>query len=152
MKNQEYFDKSEAICAEKLEQFNNKYHIFNDLGSLHSGSSIDFTGITITDKIANIELKNRNITSTEYPTIIIEPHKYCKLIIDWLYDGKEPLYINFTSDGYVLVHNLRPDKTKAKPVFGEKKKYQSIGYNSFELSTRIELDVNDAIKYNMNDE
>ena len=146
-KDEEYFNKSEDICSEKIQTFNNKYHLFNEIGELKRKSSIDWTGITCTGKYANIELKNRNYSSNYFQTIYIESHKWAKLKIQAEWDEQEPLYVNFMNDGVVLLFNL--NKLKHKPVFSEIKQIKSNGYGGFEISSRIELDVKDAWRYNL---
>lgn len=141
----EYFEKSENECGKKLIDFNDKHHLFQKIDHNGEKASIDFTGIMINGKEANIELKNRNYPSDRFDTLFIEAHKYSKLIIDWLYDQIEPLYINFMNDGTTYVFNL--SKMKDKPQFTDIKGFKSKGYGGFEISERIELPITSAYKY-----
>lgn len=143
--NQQYFDENEDICKNKLIDFNKRHKLFKEITDNGYMASVDFTGITKNGKTANIELKNRNYPSGRFDTLIIEAHKYAKLMIDYLYENKEPLYVNFMNDGTTYIFNLR--KMKEKPQFTEKKGYKSNGYQGFELSARILLPITSAYKY-----
>lgn len=104
----------------------NEENDFNMLSSITSG--ILFSNIEKGEKFGcdayasghnrtfNIEIKNRNINHNQYSTILIESDKYGKAWNDYIYDGREQLYINFFKDDYMLIWNLSK-KLKHKPQY-----------------------------------
>lgn len=162
--NQKYFDKNEDICYKKLIDFNEHTGNFTDIRRQEWMSPIDVMATGKNNKEYAIELKyreNYDLVKKDYQnfyiqndkgfednTLIIEPHKLCALLLDYVYDGKEPLYMNFFRNGYTTVHNVA--KMKEKPKLDSEKCYKSNGYESFELSKRYLLPTIESVIYNDN--
>jgi len=122
------FEISEEKCWEQLEEFNEEYHLFNEIKRTPVKYHTDGTGYTINKlgeiRYFNIELKSRNqilldsgvISGTTEKggytgdTIMIESHKVADMLLDNI-NGLEPLYINFLDDGTVIIFNLSKLKT-----------------------------------------
>ena len=85
---------------------------------------------------------------------MIEPEKSAHLFYRWVINDDIPLYINFLSDGTVLVWNL--SKLKKQPVEKCDTRINNKGYKSLYKQYRDFLYVSDAIIYpkllNTNDE
>jgi hypothetical protein len=160
----QYFEDSEKICDEKLIEFNEKTGFFHDLERIIGKEHRDFTGYTI-NKLGektrwNIELKNRKLILQDDgrisgctskgnvyidETLYIENHKITDLLLDRII-GFEPLYINFTLNGYTIVYNLakltkRPEKTIKKNIYSK-------GYEKMEDGRRQGLYLKDAAIFN----
>lgn len=161
-KNQKYFNENELNDWKKLEEFNNKTHVFTHLERTEEKYHTDGTGYTVNGlgeyRYWNIELKNRNLnllddgrisgatSKGEFidDTIFIESHKVADMLLDSI-NGLEPIYINFMADGKVVIHNLnkltkRPKKTGNMTI-------KSQGYNKFEIAKRQGLYLVDAAIY-----
>lgn len=163
--NKEYFESNELKDLTKLKAFNKVTGIFDELGETEVKYHTDATATT-TNKFGetrkwNIELKFRNLNlmddgrisgSTDRgvfydDTIFIESHKAADMLLDMI-DGLIPLYINFLSDGHILIFNLsnlkkRPKKTKTMNI-------KSKGYEKFEVAKREGLYIYDAAIYDKN--
>ena len=118
-KNTSYFVTSERACWGKLQQLNEKHHYFVTLeqtSNAEKATHWDASGVTADGRQVLIELKNRNAVLTEAATvsgknfnadtILIEQGKVAILLMEHNINGFTPLYINFLSDGNVLIHNL----------------------------------------------
>lgn len=164
-KNESYFKENELKDITKLKAFNKATGIFDELGSTEAKYHTDATATT-TNKMGetkrwNIELKDRNLNllsdgrisgATEKgsfydDTIFIEAHKAADMLFDVI-NGLTPLYINFLSDGHILVFNLnnlkkRPKKTGTMNI-------RSKGYGKFEIAKRQGLYITDAAIYDKN--
>ena len=155
-----FAEKKEAKDYILLEEFNSFLGL-KDLGRCPEKHTSDASGITSTCEIANIELKSRNQTLTEdliisgitkegrsytASTIFIEAHKAGDLLLDYICEGKIPLYINFLNDGYVVVYNLSRLRHRPKKIG---KKIWSELYQGFELAKREELQLQDAYIYKL---
>lgn len=160
-----FFDTNEANDFEKLKAFNEAIGIFDEIGQAGYKEHNDATAIT-TNKLGevkywNIELKDRNLNLLEDgrisgatekgtffdTTIFIESHKAADLLLDMI-NGLIPLYINFLSDGHILIFNLsnlkkRPQKTGVMNI-------KSKGYQKFEIAKREGLFISDAAIYDKN--
>lgn len=142
---------------EKLLDFNSKLHL-QEVAQTPTGAYSDASGITADLRLVNIENKIRNQVyidnhisgltkenkSYTANTIYIEAHKIADLLLDWVAEKKEPLYINYLNDDVVIVFNLsrlghRPKKTHRR-IFSKL-------YQSFEVADREELELADAYIY-----
>ena len=160
-----YFETNEENDFEKLMAFNEATGIFDEIGKTSHKYHTDATATT-TNKLGetrywNIELKDRNLNLLEdgrisgatekgtfYDnTIFIENHKAASMFFDMI-NGLTPLYINFLSDGHILIFNLsnlkkRPQKTGTMNI-------RSKGYQKFEVAKREGLYISDAAIYDKN--
>ena len=158
----QFFDKNEENDFEKLLAFNEATGIFDSIGATQQKYHTDATAST-TNKFGetrywNIELKDRNLNLLEDgrisgatdkgtffdTTIFIESHKVADMLFDMI-NGLTPLYINFLSDGHILIFNLsnlkkRPKKTGVMNI-------RSKGYQKFEIAKREGLYISDAAIY-----
>lgn len=156
------FKENEANDWKLFENFNEITGLFSHIKRAEEKFHTDGTGYT-TNKFGetryfNIELKYRNLNlldngkisgATEKgefieDTIFIESHKAADMLLDVI-NGLEPLYINFLSDGNVLIFNLnklsmRPKKTGTMNI-------KSKGYGKFEIAKRQGLYLKDAAIY-----
>lgn len=143
----------------KLEHFNRHFLHLQELARMPKNTpSGDASGITTDGTEINIEIKVRNqnlldnliisgsSSSHTYTadTIYIEAHKAGDMYLDYMIYGKEPIYINFLNDGYVVVYNLSRLKTRPNRV---QKKIWSKLYQNWENQIREELPLNEAFIY-----
>ena len=153
MKNQQFSDSYEELDYNLIVDFNSVLKL-NDLGRCPYQHHTDASGTTTDGRECGIEIKRRNqalldnltISGKTYTasTIYIEQHKMADLLLDYIYDRKEPLYINFLENDTVIVFNLtrlscKPNKT-CKKIWSEL-------YQGFELAKRLELKLEDAWIY-----
>ncbi len=102
------FEQAEAICTQKtLALYGHKYQLDH---SADPYASWDFSGAThSTKQTVNyfIEVKNRDVTSTCYPTVVMELTKFENLKAVAKANGDATMfYLNFYTDGKAYVFNL----------------------------------------------
>ena len=141
--NAEYGMTNEINDYELLQDFN-KVLKLTELGKCPDKYTTDASGYTTDGRYINIELKSRNIGINTYKTIFIEAHKAGDMLLDYVCEKKIPLYVNFLSDGHVVVYNLA--ELKHRPNKVAKKIYSKL-YEGFELAKREELQMDDAWIY-----
>lgn len=144
----EYVMTSELEDYELLQDFN-KVLKLNELGRCPDKYTTDASGYTTDGRYINVELKKRNIDIDTFSTIYIETHKVGDMLLDYVCEKKIPLYINFLSDGHVVVYNLAELKNRPKKV--AKRIYSKL-YEGFELAKREELRLDDAWIYQKNND
>ena len=66
---------------------------------------IDWSG-TSKGKNCVIELKTRDVPSTQYKTAFIEAYKASQLLYEYIMNGNAPFYINHWTDDVISVWNL----------------------------------------------
>jgi hypothetical protein len=157
-----FFEENEAKDLQKLIEFNEKAHIFNEIKETEIKHYTDATGYSM-DRLFNIELKSRNqvllengkisgCTQNGKPyiddDIFIEDHKVADMMIDYVSYGLEPLYINFLANGWVLIFNL--SKLSVRPRKHLNLKINSKGYRSMEFGNRQGLYLKDAAIFDSN--
>lgn len=157
-----YADKKENDGYTLLSNFN-KLLKLNELGRTPQKTTYDASGYTSIGDEVEIEIKirdfnvlndmtlsgNTNGKSYTADTIYIESHKIADMLLDYVCDGKIPLYINFMNDGYIYVYNI--SKLKHRPQKQCKRIYSKL-YQGFELGKRQALSLDDAYIYkNEND-
>jgi hypothetical protein len=159
--NKKFFNENENRDFNKLVDFNDKY-LHAQITRNGEGASIDAYGVLSDGRDAAIELKNRykyNLeidengnyycikenSSYKCNTIFCEANKMSELLLEYQYNNKrEPLYINFTKNDYVLVFNL--NKLLIKPDY-EIYYVRNEGYNFTEKCYRYLLNITDATIY-----
>lgn len=154
-----YFEENEKNDLKKLFELNEKAHIFSSITPSKEKHYTDATGFTA-DRLFNIELKNRNQillrdgrisgcsqSGKDYidETIFIEDHKLSDMLLDWVANGLEPLYINFLANGWTIIYNL--SKLSVRPKKYLNMKINSKGYRSMEFGNRQGLYLIDAAVY-----
>lgn len=160
--NSKYADEKEKQGYELFEEFNPSTLKLNELSQTPKKHHSDASGYTTDGRIANLEFKIRNINliidddsiaisgcsqnGKTYTgnTLYIETHKAGSLLLDYVYEKRIPLYINFLQNDYVVIHNLtllsgRPETTN--------RTIKSTLYDSFEIGKREELKLSDAWIY-----
>ena len=112
-----YCDMMEDADSKLFVRFNEKYKWFEKISRNKRLNSIDYVGVDVKGRKTHIELKQRKETLDkikEYGDILIEPKKmsaYAAIMESGFTLDEQRLYINFTSDGYVLIWNMN-DKLK----------------------------------------
>lgn len=172
--NKEYFKANEVNGWKLFEQFNNATGIFKEIKNSSvdfeneetTKESIDGTGYSINrlgeTKYWNIEIKTRNLNLLDdgrisgctekgkvyiEDTVFIESHKVADLLLDKI-NGLTPLYINFLSDGHIIIYNL--DNLRYRPKKSGNLNIKSKGYGKFEMAKRQGLYIEDAAIYDSN--
>ena len=143
--NKEYGKTNENLDYEMLQNFNTVLKL-KDLGRTPELYHTDASGYSNSNKYINIELKRRNVNINTYKTLYIEAHKAGDLLLDFVIEGKIPLYINFLQDGHVVVFNLAELKHRPEKIA---KRIESKLYEGFELAKREELLIEDAWIYKL---
>lgn len=160
--NDKFFQKSEEEDYELLKDFNQLLKL-SKLSVTAEKSSFDASGITNNNVFVAIELKKRNqnlilndgkycisgcstATDKSYidDTIMIETHKLCSLLLEYIVNNRIPLYINFLNDYIALVFNL--SKLNTIPSY-KNLKIKSVGYNKIEIGNRLYLNLSNAMIY-----
>ena len=154
----EYAEEKEKEDWKLMEEFNEKLKLKN-LTRTDEKHTTDAFGYTANDEYVNIELKYRSQKLNENfhiegisregkqytaSTIYIESHKIADMLLDFITEKKIPLYVNFLSDGSVIVFNL--SKLKHRPRQVAKRIWSEL-YQGFELGKRQELRIEDAYIY-----
>lgn len=166
-KNKEFFDEKESNDFNKLTEFNNQVLHLEEFGETPYSHWTDASGYTVDGRYFNIEIKDRNLDlyenekgeyfvkgttqfGKEYyaDTIYIEQHKVSSMLMDYIGNKYEPIYINFLNDGIVVVYNL--SRLKKRPNT-ERKTIKSKGYNKMEIGAREGLFLSDATIYKMDE-
>lgn len=149
-----YFKKNEKTDYEKLIDFNSIKHFFNRLDKTPAKHDFDASGDTKDGRLTAIELKSRNALLTKENTVsgsnfndntvFIEDYKMAALLAEFVVTKAVPLYINFLSDGTVLIWNLSKLSTVPQkiPII-----IKNNGYGQMEKAYRYLLKVDDAMVY-----
>ena len=141
--NKTYFQTNETNDLQLLYELNEHEHWFDSIHPTKEKSQIDAIA-KHKNRRFGIELKRRYVQLKTYKTIMIEPYKYLELIFEYIFNGLEPLYINFLHDA-VVIFNL--NKIKHKPNFTVHN-IKSQGYEVMQCSERrYHLDLRDAVIY-----
>ena len=141
--NKTYFQTNETNDLQLLYELNEHEHLFDSIHPTKEKSQIDAIA-KHKNRRFGIELKRRYVQLKTYKTIMIEPYKYLELIFEYIFNGLEPLYINFLHDA-VVIFNL--NKIKHKPNFTVHN-IKSQGYEVMQCSERrYHLDLRDAVIY-----
>ena len=139
----EYFDMNEKQDLQQLYEFNAVKHLFDSIKPSEEKAQIDCTAKHKNREFA-VEIKHRLIPVNKYKTIMIEPYKYLELKLEYVYNGREGLYINFLHDA-VVIFNI--EKLKYRPKFTVHN-IRSGGYDAVQLNERrYHLDLRDAVIY-----
>ena len=156
--NKEYAIDNEKTDFELMTQFNDYLNLV-ELGQCPEKWHSDASGYTRDGRYINIELKQRNQVLLKNltisgqtkegktytaSTIYAEAHKCGDLLLDYVCEQKEPLYINFLLNDIVIVYNL--SRLKHRPNKVGKRIYSKL-YEGFELAKREELEIKDAFIY-----
>ena len=139
----DYFKMNEKEDLQQLYEFNAVKHLFDSIKPSEEKAQIDCTA-KHKDRQFAVEIKHRLIPVNKYKTIMIEDYKYLELMLEYQFNGKEPLYINFCNDA-VVIFNLNRLKSKPKVRCMN---IESKGYDRIQnMERRYMLDINDAVIY-----
>lgn len=139
----DYFETNEKNDLQMLYEFNYNTKLFQSIKPTEEKSQIDAIAKK-RDRQFAIELKHRYINLEKYKSIMIEPYKYLELKLEYIYNGREGLYINFLHDA-VVIFNI--EKLKYRPKFTVHN-IRSGGYDAVQLNERrYHLDLRDAVIY-----
>lgn len=135
----QYHEAAEEKCDRQFTDFVENSSTFNEVKRLEKYSHIDYRAKDCKGRKCNVELKNRLTKHDQYPTIMIEPNKFWLLLERWLMHREIPLYINFHSDEYISLFDLRkwqedPSKLNLRRIkvrdygYGEDTRYETYRY------------------------
>lgn len=123
-KNISYFKAKEDENIQKLSELNELKNWFKTIEPTPKGYEYDASGVTSDGRAYNVELKTRDAILTETntvsgsnfndDTVIIESEKVGPLLWEYNINEAIPLYINFLTDGTVLIWNLASLKVRPK--------------------------------------
>lgn len=143
----DYFDTNERQDLQLLYEFNYNTKLFQSITPTEEKSQIDAIGKRKNREFA-IELKHRFINLGKYKSIMIEDYKFSGLMLEYIINHREPLYVNFLADGTVVIFNLNKLSTMPKMRITDIK---SEGYDKMQCQERrYLLDIKDAVIYKDN--
>lgn len=146
----DYCDMMEITDGKKLREFNDYIQFFIGLTANTKFSSIDFTCTDKKKRKVHVELKSRKETLKQlfqYKDILVEPHKiseFTKIMNSGYTRNEQRLYINFTSDGAVILFNLNKPHTM---TFYPNHRHYNPKERRYVYQDRFGLNINDAIIY-----
>ena len=143
----DYFETNEKNDLQLLYEFNYNTKLFQSIKPTEEKSQIDAIGKHKNREFA-IELKHRFINLGKYKSIMIEDYKFSGLMLEYIINHREPLYVNFLADGTVVIFNLNKLSTMPKMRITDIK---SEGYDKMQCQERrYLLDIKDAVIYKDN--
>lgn len=101
----DYFEMNEQNDLQLMYEFNYVTKLFQSIKPTKEKSQYDCTGVKGNREFA-IELKNRYVDLSKYQSMFIEDYKLAALMLEYILNGKEPLYVCFLQGGVVLIYNL----------------------------------------------
>lgn len=136
----EYCAKSENRCIELFSEFNSHHNYYSTWTPTTPCSPYDVTATTAKGTECKIELKRRDMNSTQYSEYFIEADKLADGLM-YALEGYKPLYINFFNDGKVLTWDLTNLKMKPNK---NKRRRKNIGSGMNDCIPVYSLSVKDA--------
>lgn len=141
--NEQYFKTNEKTDLQLLYEFNEHYKLFDSITPAKEKEQFDAIAWHKTRTFA-IELKHRFIPISRYKTLFIEDYKLAALMLEYIINKREPLYINFLHDA-IVIFNLNKLSIKPKMTI---KDIKSEGYEHIQKQERrFELNLKDAVIY-----
>ena len=101
----DYFETNEKNDLQMMYEFNNATRLFEGITPTKEKEQYDATGYNRSRTFA-IELKHRFVPLEKYNSMFIEDYKFAALMMEYIINGKEPLYVCFLEGGYTLIYNL----------------------------------------------
>ena len=101
----DYFTMNERNDLKLMYKFKYETKLFQSIKPTKEKSQYDCTGVKGNREFA-IELKNRYVDLSKYQSMFIEDYKLAALMLEYILNGKEPLYVCFLQGGVVLIYNL----------------------------------------------
>lgn len=141
--NEQYFKTNEKTDLQLLYEFNEEHKFFDSITPTKEKEQFDAIAWHKTRTFA-IELKHRFIPISRYKTLFIEDYKLAALMLEYIINKREPLYINFLHDA-IVIFNLNKLSIKPKMTI---KDIKSEGYEHIQKQERrFELNLKDAVIY-----
>ena len=141
--NKQYFKTNEKTDIQLLYEFNEEHKFFDSITPTKPMEQFDAIAWHKTRTFA-IELKHRFIPINKYKTLFIEDYKFAALMLEYIINKREPLYINFLHDA-IVIFNLNKLSIKPKMTI---KDIKSEGYEHIQKQERrYELSLKDAVIY-----
>lgn len=141
--NEQYFKTNEKTDLQLLYEFNEHYKLFDSITPAKEKEQFDAIAWHKTRTFA-VELKHRFIPISRYKTLFIEDYKLAALMLEYIINKREPLYINFLHDA-IVIFNLNKLSIKPKMTI---KDIKSEGYEHIQKQERrFELNLKDAVIY-----
>jgi len=141
--NKQYFKTNEKTDLQLLYEFNEEHKFFDTITPTKEKEQFDAIAWHKTRTFA-IELKHRFIPISRYKTLFIEDYKLAALMLEYIINKREPLYINFLHDA-IVIFNLNKLSIKPKMTI---KDIKSEGYEHIQKQERrFELNLKDAVIY-----
>jgi hypothetical protein len=141
--NEQYFKTNEKTDIQLLYEFNEEHKFFDAITPTKEKEQFDAIAWHKTRTFA-VELKHRFIPISRYKTLFIEDYKLAALMLEYIINKREPLYINFLHDA-IVIFNLNKLSIKPKMTI---KDIKSEGYEHIQKQERrFELNLKDAVIY-----
>lgn len=141
--NEQYFKTNEKTDIQLLYEFNEEHKFFDAITQTKEKEQFDAIAWHKTRTFA-VELKHRFIKLNKYKTLFIEDYKLAALMLEYIINKREPLYINFLHDA-IVIFNLNKLSIKPKMTI---KDIKSEGYEHIQKQERrFELNLKDAVIY-----
>ena len=141
--NEQYFKTNEKTDLQLLYEFNEEHKFFDAITPTKEKEQFDAIAWHKTRTFA-IELKHRFIPISRYKTLFIEDYKLAALMLEYIINKREPLYINFLHDA-IVIFNLNKLSIKPKMTI---KDIKSEGYEHIQKQERrFELNLKDSVIY-----
>lgn len=142
--NEQYFKTNEKTDLQLFFEFNEHYKLFDSITPTKEKEQFDAIAWHKTRTFA-VELKHRFIKLNKYKTLFIEDYKLAALMLEYIINKREPLYINILADNTVVIFNLLKLQHKPKMTI---KNIKSQGYEHMQMQERrFELNLDDAVIY-----
>lgn len=141
--NETYINQMEQNDLQLFYEFNEQQKLFDSITPTKPMEQFDAIAWHKQRTFA-VELKHRFIPIGKYKTLFIEDYKFASLMLEYIINKREPLYVNILHDA-IVIFNL--NKLKHKPNF---KIYniKSEGYEVNQLQERrYQLSFDDAVIY-----
>lgn len=101
----EYFETNEQNDLQLMYEFNAVTRLFEGIKPTPEKAQYDATAYKRNRSFA-IELKHRYVNLEKYNSMMIEDYKFAALMMEYVVNGREPLYVCFLQGGVVLIYNL----------------------------------------------
>lgn len=141
--NETYINQMEQNDLQLFYEFNEQQKLFDSITPTKPMEQFDAIAWHKQRTFA-VELKHRFIPIGKYKTLFIEDYKFASLMLEYIINKREPLYVNILHDA-IVIFNLNKLKHKPKMTI---KNIKSTGYEHMQMQERrFELDLDDAVIY-----
>lgn len=144
--NETYINQMEQNDLQLFYEFNEEHKLFDSITPTKPKEQFDAIAWHKQRTFA-VELKHRFIPINKYNTLFIEDYKFASLMLEYIVNKREPLYVNILHDA-IVIFNLNKLKHKPKMTI---KNIRSQGYEHMQMQERrFELNLQDAVIYKTN--